>query len=67
MNRKAQSACVNSAKGRDAYRNRRACARIFDPQPATGGFPYNRLTVAETDRRHDKPPVYVAGGFGYDG
>jgi hypothetical protein len=63
MTPKARVACVNSAKGRQAYRNRRLTARVFDPQPATGGFPYNRRSVAECDPLAKR---YKARDFGYD-
>jgi hypothetical protein len=49
MNQKARIACVNSAKGRDRYRNMRSFARAVEPRAATGGFPYNLRSVAEAD------------------
>jgi hypothetical protein len=63
MDNRTRTAIIGSSHAMRKYRNRRDCARIFDPQPAAGGFPYNRRSVAECDPLAKR---YKAQDFGYD-
>lgn len=72
MDQRTRAACVNSSHARRKYRNRRLAAVAFDPQPATGGFPYNLRSVAECDPLPQPRPkrvpreIKVAREYGYE-
>lgn len=57
---------------RRRYRRYRDAAKFAPPVPATGGFPYNRKSVAQLDtiRNAFNPPEYAkargSNGFWHD-